>query len=162
MKKRLFSIILAILPFMTMTFTSCSNDDYPKVRISLNVADNTPIIDGSICVLKDDTIHVKNLTVTNLEEGKAAMLSQVVYYIDGFRYTPVVSQNFSFDIPTDRAVVGSHEIEVTCQVNAVDKSIAFAVCGFPVLVEPRLEDFPTNGISTNTLEFVTELKDTEK
>ena len=162
MKKNLFYFILAILPFMTLTFASCSNDNLPKVKISINVADNTPVIDGTICVIQDDSIHVKNLTVTNLEEGKNAMLNQVVYYLDGYRYTPTVAQNTSFYIPTAKASAGNHEIEVSCQVLAEGKSVAYALCKFPVLVIPVIEDFPTNGDKSSTIEFVTDLQNSEK
>ncbi|MCF0179953.1 MAG: hypothetical protein HUJ97_06895 [Bacteroidales bacterium] len=154
MKKWLFTIIVALMPFMAGTFTSCSSDNLPKVKISLDVAENTPTIDGVVYVVKGDSIHVNKLTVTNLDSSTPTILNRVMYRFDYSSFTETASP-FAIDFPTKDASVGNHEIYIECQVLATGSPVCFAVCSFPVKVVASKEDIPT-GNSTATVEKVVE------
>lgn len=132
------------LPILALSFASCNNDDdLPNVDISLEVA-NGSLVDGTIYVVQGDTINVESIVIVNKEDGKAAGITNVSYYWDGYYYSPSVFAPYGMVFPTsENTALGSHSIDVTCTVLAVDKTIATAVASFPVMVVSSADDIPS-------------------
>ncbi|MCD8387597.1 MAG: hypothetical protein LUD17_12015 [Bacteroidales bacterium] len=140
--KKMFYLLIAALPIMAIAFASCSNDDdLPNVDISLDVSEGT-VVDDTIYVVQGDSLVISGITVTNNEEGKAATVTNVNYYWDGYFMGPSIFSPFGFAISTENVSVGIHTIGVTCTVLAVDKSIATAALSFPVRVVESTTDLP--------------------
>ena len=143
MRKLFYSMLAAVLPMMAISMASCNNDtDLPDVNITLDVTKGS-VVGDTIYVAQGDTIDVAKVVVTNKEEGKEAAVANVTYYWDGYYYAPSVFAPFGMIFPTSESTpLGAHSIDITCNVLAVDKSLASAVVRFPVKVVASEEDIP--------------------
>ncbi len=142
MKKLLYLIAMA-LP-LAFVATSCDDDeDLPNVE--MNVAfSGAKFIDGSLFVVQGDTLTIDSVTVTNLEKGKAAMLTSATYYWDAVRLGTAIVQPYKFQIVTnDSTPVGQHLLQIETPILADDKSAAIGVLNYPVLVVADTTDIPS-------------------
>lgn len=143
MRKLFYSMLAAVLPMMAISMASCNNEnDLPDVTITLDVTQGT-VVGDTIYVAQGDTIDIAKVVVTNKEEGKDAAIANVTYYWDGYYYAPAVFAPYKMIFPTsENTPVGKHSIDLTCNVLAVDKSLASAIVTFPVKVVASKEDIP--------------------
>lgn len=143
MKKLFYSFLLAVLPVMAMSLASCSNeDDLPDVNIALDVENGT-MVDGTIYVVQGDTLNVTGITVTNNEAGKAAAITNVRYYVDGYFIGESLFSPFPAYTVTDAETpAGSYDLGVACTVLAPDKSIASAALNYPFKVVASADEIP--------------------
>ncbi len=143
MKKLFYSFLLAVLPVMAMSLTSCSNDDdLPNVNIALDIENGT-MVDGTIYVVQGDTLNVTGITVTNNEAGKNAAVTNVRYYINGYFIGESLFSPFPADCITDaNTPVGNYDLGVSCTVLAPDKSIATAALNYPFKVVESADNIP--------------------
>lgn len=149
LKKFVYAIMMAIVPVLAFSLSSCSDDDdLPNVNVSLEVENGT-IVDGTIYVVQGDTLNVEGIKITNNEAGKGAAVTNVKYFVDGFYigeslFAPYPAYNIT-DIDTPK---GSYSLGITCTVLAVDKTVAQAVLNYPIKVVASAEDIPGAGASS--------------
>ena len=151
MKKWLYSAIVAVLPAMAFTVTSCNDDDdLPNVDITLNV-DGGTIKDGVIYVVQGDTLNVTGVNVVNNEANKPAAIAYAKYYWD---YVPVgisaVAPWGMDELTTEKTPVGNYLLELFGPVMAVDKELANFMIGYKVSVVESAIDIPTDGTGSDT------------
>ena len=149
MKK--FLSLLLFLPLVAL-LSSCHDDDgssIPDVSFYLDV-ENT-VSDGQIYVVQGTDLDVTSLTVTNAEEGKAAIIGNASYYWD-YEFlgtTNVAPFGMKVGISNTRPV-GKHVLEVQCTVWAVDKEPAQAYLQYTVNVVASQDDVPATDSSSLT------------
>lgn len=159
MKKIFYSILLAVLPVMAMSLVSCSDDsDLPDVNIALDVENGT-MVDGTIYVVKGDTLNVTGINVTNNEAGKGAAVTNVRYYVDGYFIGESIFSPFpAYTITDAETPVGSYDLGVACTVLAADKSIASAALNYPFKVVESADDIPSGTSRSTTAARTVSLK----
>lgn len=165
MKKVYYFMLLAVMTVFATSLSSCSkDDDLPKVDVTLDVDQSTAkTIRDTVYVVRGETIIVNDVNITNLEQGKPALINKVSFYWDGVRLTSEkLSHPFYMLFPTlETTTLGNHKIGLTCQVAAEGKSLAFAVVDFPVkVVEDESEIPPVNSNDSVTIKNV-QLVETE-
>lgn len=151
MKKWLYSAMLAIVPAMAFTATSCNDDDdLPNVDITLNVEGGT-IKDGVIYVVQGDTLNVAGVNVVNNDAGKPAAIAYAKYYWD---YVPIglsaVAPWGMDELTTEKTPTGNYLLELFGPVLAVDKELANFMIGYKVSVVESASDIPDSGSSSDT------------
>ena len=137
--------MLAMLP-MLFAFTACSDDDdLPQVDFDFTY-ENATVVDNTVYVVQGTTFDISAITVTNREEGKGCGISYAAYYWDYLYLGTTVEPPYGFEIElAEDTPLGKHNIEVRCQVFAVDKTIANAVVSIDVVVVASADDIPQTG-----------------
>ena len=144
MKKILSYMFIATMAVIMGTMASCSKDELPNVKITLDVNDETAsVVNDTIYVQQGDTIKIDAVKITSLEEGKSAAINKVEYFWDGIPEPifPVAPYPYIFPIPEDAKLV-NHAIGLRCQVLVVDFPICFAYVEYPVKVIAKGEPLP--------------------
>lgn len=150
MKKFVYAIMLAVLPVLAFSLSSChDDDDLPDVTIGLDIENGT-FVDGTIYVVQGDTLNVTGITIKNNEAGKGAALTNVRYYLNGFFIGESLFSPFpASGLTDDETPVGKYDLGISCTVLAVDKSIAEAVLNYPFQVVESAEDIPSDGSASD-------------
>jgi len=145
--KKFIYLLLLLVPALSLV--SCSDDDdLPNVTFGITFA-NAVEYDGKVYVVQGDTAAVQSITVTNNEAGKAAFITDAVYYWDGYYAGTSFQSPFSFEfVTTDKTPVGKHTLDITCALFAVDKSPATAVVRYPVYIVASADDIPDHAQPT--------------
>lgn len=139
--KKLYYLILAMLPLVF--FTACHDDDDNLPDVDINVYMSGALqADGNLYVVQGDTLSVDSITVTPLNGTKAATLGNPTIFWDTFRVGTVVSENFSFKFNTADMPVGNHFLGIRMGVYQVDKTLAFAVLGYKVVLVESADQIP--------------------
>lgn len=147
--KKLYYLILAMLPLVF--FTACDNDDDNLPDVDINVYMSGALqYDGSLYVIQGDTLSVDSITVTPLEGTKAATLGNPTIFWDTFRVGTVVSNNYSFQFNTADMPVGNHYLGIRMGVYQVDKTLAFAVLGYKVVLVESADQIPAGATPVST------------
>jgi hypothetical protein len=138
--KKLFYLFLLALP---IALVSCSDDnDLPDVSFNIVVGTNNTIVDNTIYVPQGDDLSVQQLSCTNNDVNKAAVITNATYFLDGYRLGTTLVAPFTISIPTTDLSVGKHTLSIETTVLAVDKTPAFAVVSYPVEVVASASDMP--------------------
>lgn len=143
-----FLALVAAL-FMMLPLTAChDDDDLPQVDFNLTISGAT-YSDGTIYVVQGETLEIESISVTNLEQGKAAAITAATYYWDGYCLGTTIMPPFGFEILTNEETpVGRHSLEITSPLIAEGKSIATSVLVYSVQVVASEDDLPDNGTTT--------------
>ena len=138
--KKFFYLLLLALP---LAFVSCSDDDdLPNVTFNLVVGDGNEMVDNTIYVPVGTDLTISQLSCTNVDEKKAATITNATYFIDGYRLGTSLVAPYSISIPTTEMSVGKHTLSIETTVLAVDKTPAFAIVSYPVEVVASASDMP--------------------
>ena len=139
--KKFIYLLLLLVP--TFTMVSCSDeDDLPNVKFEITFA-NAVEHDGTVYVVQGDTAEVKSITVTNNGAGKAAFITDAVYYWNGYCIGASFRNPFGLKLGTSsKTPIGKHILDITCALFAVDKSPATALVRYPVYVVASADDIP--------------------
>ena len=151
--KKIYSIALALLA-LPLALTSCSNNDndLPNVAFNMNVS-GAVMDDNTIYIVRGDTLNIESLNVTNLDSDKVAMVTDAQYFWD-YNYiggTPFAPYNFNI-VVGDSTALGDHLLTVRAEVIAVDKTPAFAIVDYPVVVVADSTQMPTNPLAASTVQ----------
>lgn len=147
MKKYLL-FLLALLP-MSLAFTACSDDDdLPNVDFDITYEGVTDV-DGVLYVVQGESFEVTGIKVINREEGKGAGINGADYYWDYVYVGSSIQPPYGFELNIgENTPVGRHQLDIQTTVFAVDKTLAQAICSFPVQVVASADDIPAGGEST--------------
>ncbi len=144
-KIRLLPALAALLMLLPLAACHDDDDNLPRVDFGLVISGGT-YSDGSIYVVQGDTLEIEAITVTNLEQGKAAAITAATYYWDGYCLGTNIQPPFGFEIFTDdKTPLGCPSLEITSPLLAEDKSIATAVLVYPVVVVATEDGLPGTG-----------------
>lgn len=148
--KKFIYLLLLLVP--TFGLVSCSDDDdLPNVTFDITF-DKAVEHDGKVYVVQGDTAEVTSITVTNKEAGKAAFITDAIYYWDGYYLGASFQSPFSFKLGTsDKTPVGRYTLDITCALFAVDKSPATAVVRYPVYIVASADDIPDQAKPTTKI-----------
>ena len=155
--KKLFSFaVFAIISMAAAMLVSCSKDGLPKVNITIKT--EQPVIDGVVYVVVGQKLKITDIEVTNLEDGKAAMLNNVTFFWNripcgGKQLAPFTHEYEA----TTKDDLGKQEISIICRVLAVGKTLAVAEVIKDVKVVESEDDIPTPTKSGYEINVTTQL-----
>lgn len=150
--KKFFPILAAVLalPFVAV---SCSDDDGNLPNVDYNISlDGGAVLDqdnGTIYVVRGDTLGIASLSVTNVDSDKAAAITSAEYFWDYNFIGASAFAPYSFDICIgDSTAVGEHLLTIRTGVIAVDKEPAIGIVNYPVMVVADSTQMPTTSVAT--------------
>jgi hypothetical protein len=145
--KKLFYLFAMALPLAFCASSCDDDDDLPDVEISVAFS-GCQNVDGTLFVVQGDTLSIDSVTVTNLEKGKAAVLTSATYYWDAVCLGTAIVQPYSFKIATSTlTAVGEHLLQIETPILAVDKSAAVGIVSYNVQVVADSLDIPGDSVS---------------
>ena len=142
MKKLLY--LLLVLPFALMISSCSSDDDLPDVKVTMSF-DNAAVKDGSVYVVKTDTLKITNIETKALNSDKAAALVNVDYFWNGIPAPGLTFSNFPLNIPMEKLPLvesGANILGMRATVLEVDKSMAYCMIRIPVVAVDSADDMP--------------------
>lgn len=158
--KKLFYLFLLALPLVG--FTSCSDDDdLPDVDFIVDISGAT-FADNTIYCVQGETFTIESVDVVNNDKGKNALITYVEYFWDYQRLGVSAVDPFTFEITVDpETPLGDHRLEIYAPVYAEDKTPAFAVVAYNVVVVESQDDIPA-GVTSFTVNPVLRTTDPAK
>lgn len=142
MKK--FFLSLMLLPLMT-AFTSCDDDkdDLPEVDFEVAISGGVQNADDNkIYVTQGTPLIVESITAVP-RNGKRTTLGLTTYYLDGIAQFQTVTQPFGAEFDTSILEPGEYAFQIKTSVYQIDKSAAFALLSYDLVVEPA-DDEPSD------------------
>lgn len=105
-------LLLMLLALPMMALVSCSDDDTPNVDVTINYDNATVLTNGSVYVVKGDTLFVDSMYVTAVNKNHNASIVGPVYYsINNIPVARVVMPPYKLAIPTDSMAVGAYSLQ---------------------------------------------------
>ena len=146
--KKFLMILLAVIP--VFLFTACDDDDnLPDVDFDLTI-DGAVNVDGTLYVVRGETLTIESITVINKDQG-GAFITSASYYWNGFFLGKTVQPPFGFEIETNENTrLGRNRLEIYAPLFASDKTLANAFLQYAVTVVESADDIPgvDNGVRT--------------
>lgn len=147
--RTLFCTLLAV--GVCAGFTSCDDDDDDLPDVSFGIAIEGGVFDedGDIYVVQGDELTIAGIEVRNNVPGQGAALANVSYYLDGvYLGTTNLPPFICRDITGDNTPVGEYDLDITCNVLAVDKELAVAALDYDIEVVPDASYLPPTATKT--------------
>lgn len=141
--KKLF-LYLMLLPLAT-AFTSCDDDgdDLPQVDFEVAISGGTQNADDNkIYIAQGTPLVVESLTAVPTN-GKRTTLGLTTYYLNGIPQFQTVTVPFGATFNTEDLEPGEYALQIKTSVYQIDKSAAFALLSYDLVVEPA-DDEPTD------------------
>lgn len=152
--KKLLALLFIALP-LSLAYVSCSDDDdLPDVSMSITIDDAKAFAD-TIYIVQGDTIKIESINIKNNEQGKNALITFASYrFVNEIYSTPYIP--FAWSRPTSAdptsfyyIPLGVYPLDITVDIAAEGKSLAFGVLPYMVRIVASPDDIPanaTNGI----------------
>lgn len=141
--KTITKLMMLLLAPLAFALSSCSDDDdLPQVNISVDIQD-VSVYDDVLYVVQGEPLKVNSITVKSLTD-KAATVTNIGYYWDGFLTAVSNVPPFSCDFNTAGLEVGNHLFQIKMTVLQVDKSIAVSWVTYKVKVVADKNDIPSD------------------
>lgn len=151
--KKTFYAILALAAVTLGGATACSDtNDLPDVSYNISLSGGQlNAANGTLYVVRGDTLKIDSISVTNNEPGKAAAITDAAYYWD-YNFIGVNPfMPYGYKIYIDPATpTGGHDLSIKLNVVAVDKTPAFGIVDYPVIVLSDSTQLPSNPVKTVT------------
>jgi len=146
--KKIHTLLLgAMAVAVCVGFTSCDDDDdMPDVTLGITIEGGVFDDDGDIYVVQGDRLNVLSVNVQNNVPNQAAALANVSYYLDYILIGTTNTPPFSCTgLTASDTPVGDYDLDITCNVLAVDKEVAVALLDYDIEVVPDASYLPANG-----------------
>ena len=157
MKKLFYFMLVAVLPLLAISLTSCSNDDdLPQVVLSLDVLEdgNVVVSKGTVYAVAGAPIILNDVLVKNQKPGEAT-INMATFLWDAKTYARKQNRPFNIEFEKDLVTKGNHTSGLDCQVLAEGYPFSWGYANFPVVVVESQEDLPVP--ENGTLEAVVQL-----
>lgn len=142
MKKSLIALML--LPLAGL-FTACHDDgdDLPEVEFEVAISGGVQNPDDNkIYVTQGTPLVVESITPIS-RNGKKTTLGLTTYYINGIPQAQTVTVPFGAEFETESLEPGEYAFQIKTSVYQIDKSAAFALLSYDLIVEaPQDDDTP--------------------
>lgn len=145
MKKTLIALLL--LPMMGF-FTACHDDDkdLPEVDFEVAISGGEQNADNNkIYITQGTPLVVESITPVP-RNGKKTTLGLTTYYINGIPQAQTVTVPFGAEFDTAVLEPGEYAFQIKTSVYQIDKSAAFALLSYELVVEaPAPDETPDDG-----------------
>lgn len=135
MKKLLLSLML--MPLLA-AFTSCSDDskDLPEVDFEVQISGGVQSPDDNKIYVQQGTPLVFESITAIPRNGKRTTLGLTTYYLNGIPQFQTVTVPFGCTFETSELEVGEYALQIKTSVYQIDKSAAFCLLSYDLVVEP--------------------------
>lgn len=142
MKKFLLSLM--ILPALGL-FTSCSNDgdDLPEVDMEVTISGGVQSPDDNKIYIEQGTPLVIESVNAISRNGKKTTLGLTTYYLNGIAQYQTVTVPFGCTLSTAQLEPGEYSFTIRSAVYQIDKSAAYVVMTYDLVVEAPTSDGTT-------------------
>ena len=138
MKKILF-FMSALLVF---AFSSCSDDsDLPLVDIDTTCS-GAVMVDGTLYVVQDSTFEITSVIAQPIREGKKAMVTSVVYSLDGWIIGSTDVAPFGVTFEPGTFSVGKHLLGMQMMIAEEGCTPAVGYYARDLVVVSSADEFP--------------------
>ncbi len=135
MKKLIY--LLLVLPLI---MASCKDDEDPNVDFKVEISGGKNV-DGTIYVLKGDTLTINDIFVESNDDRNVAM-GAVSFFWDGqFLYTKQLPP-YRIQIFTEKMILPNHILEFNCPLYVEDSPILTAYFRYPVKLVGSIDSIP--------------------
>lgn len=145
--KKIFYLLL-ILPLMMM---SCKEDEMPNVKFNVEFSGGVKV-NGTIYVVKGDTLSVENVEIASHGDKNAAM-GEVSYFLDGLFLITKFFPPYKINIPTNDMRINNHVLEFNCPLYVEDSPILTAYFRYPVKLVSNPDSIPQDSDEPVTLNY---------
>lgn len=135
MKK--FLLALIALPMVALGFTSCSDDDdLPEAKIEVTMSGGVQNPDDNkIYITEGENLVFESITAVPTN-GKKTTLGFTSYYIQGIPFAQTYTVPFSATLETAGMAPGEYVIQIKSEIYQIDKSAAFVLLTYQLVIEP--------------------------
>lgn len=155
MKKRfVFSALIAFA--LVSVLVSCNSDDdnLPQVNLEVTISGGVQNEDDNKIYIQQGTpLVVDSITVESLT-GKRATLGLTTYYLNGLPQFQTITKPFRAEFDTSVLSLGEYIFQIKTSVYQIDKSPAFALLSYVLVVEEA--DDETTDTPGSSVVFPTE------
>lgn len=132
-------------------FTSCSDDDdLPDVTMGITIDGGVFGPDGDVYVVQGDELNIVSVDIKNNTPNQGAAVANVSYYLNSvYLGTTNIPPFGCRNILGENAPVGEYDLDITCNVLAVDKEVAIAAMDYDIEVVPDASYLPENSTTTH-------------
>lgn len=152
--KRLFYYLIA-LPVLAFAAMACDDDKAPNVDVMVNYR-NATVSNGTVYVVKGDTLVVDSLYVTAVNTShKATIVGPVSYYFNGLPIGRVIVPPYKLSIPTDDLDIGAYKLQMNMTVAEEDYPLGICTSEATINVVSSTGDVPSDPAEGPTLRIRT-------
>ncbi len=145
MKK--FLLALLFLPLFGL-LSSCSDDekDLPEVDMEVTVSGAVEHNDEGVLYIEQGKELVINALKVIPRNGQSATIGLTTYYLDGIPQLQTATEPFGATLSTKELLPGDYTFQIKSAVYQIDKSAAFMLLTFKLVVtEEQQPDSPEGG-----------------
>ena len=147
MKKLFLSLLL--LPALAFLPACSDDDDLPEVNMEVKISGGTQSADDNKIYVEQGTPLVVESVEAVPTNGKKTTLGLTTYYLNGIMQLQTVTVPFAATFDTAELEPGEYVFQIRTTVYQVDKSAAFILLTYNLVVEAADDDATdTPGIST--------------
>lgn len=142
-KKALLAFLL--VPMMGLV-NSCSSDekDLPEVDFEVTISGGVQSPDDNKIYVEQGTpLEIESITPVSLN-GKRTTLGLTTYYLNGIPQAQTVTVPFGATFETSSLEPGEYAFQIKTSVYQIDKSAAFALLSYDLVVTPATPDDGTD------------------
>ncbi|MDE7110723.1 MAG: hypothetical protein K2O38_02325 [Muribaculaceae bacterium] len=141
MKKILYSLMF--LPMLAiMSACSDSDNDLPEVDMQVTISGGIQNEDDNKIYVEQGTPLVVESVTAIPRNGKKTTLGLTTYYLNGLPQYQTVTVPFSCTLSTTKLKPGEYSFQIKSAVYQVDKTAAFVLMSYDLVVEEPQSDEP--------------------
>ena len=137
--KRFFYLLLMIVPVLALT--SCDDgNDFPDVSIRVDFEGVTRV-GNSLYVVQGEPLTVASVTMVD-HTPKGAVIGSANYFWDYYNLGGTIQRPYGITIDTDGVALGTHILQISVSIYAVDYSPCMGYLDYRVVVVASPDDIP--------------------
>ncbi len=154
--KKVFYLLL-VLPLLMVSCDDDHDDDFPRVKMSIDIS-GAKVIDNTIYVVQGDTLSIDSISVVPVKHNQKVVIAATSYYWDRMYVGTATIPPFDYSVDTGLLMTGRHLLQMRSSLLAVDYPPVVAIMTYPVRIVEDEADIPDGNIET-TLIITPEIDD---
>ena len=147
--KKVFYLLL-LFPLFMVSCDDDHDDDFPQVRMSVDIS-GAKVIDNTIYVVQGDTLSVDSIGVVAVDKNRQVIIAATSYYWDRIYVGTTSIPPFDFSVDTGLLMTGRHLLQMRYSLLAVDYPPVVAYISYPVKIVAEESDIPSGKVETTLL-----------
>lgn len=154
--KKVFYLLL-FLPLFMVSCDDDHDDDFPRVKMSVDIS-GAKVINNTIYVVQGDTLSIDSIGVVAVDHNRQVVIAATSYYWDRMYVGTSTIPPFDFSVDTGLLMNGRHLLQMRSSLLAVDYPPVVAFITYPVRIVADESDIP-EGKGETTLLITPEIDD---
>lgn len=154
--KKVFYLLL-FLPLFMVSCDDDHDDDFPRVKMSVDIS-GAKVINNTIYVVQGDTLSIDSIGVVAVDHNRQVVIAATSYYWDRMYVGTSTIPPFDFSVDTGLLMNGRHLLQMRSSLLAVDYPPVVAFITYPVRIVADESDI-LEGKGETTLLITPEIDD---